>query len=37
VPLWLSEDDVAALITPGEAVPVLEECLRRMAVGQVEL
>lgn len=37
MPLWLSEDDVAALITPGEAVPVLEECLRRMAVGQVEL
>lgn len=37
MPLWLSEDDVAALITPGEAVPALEECLRRMAVGQVEL
>jgi len=37
VPLWLSEDDVAALVTPGEAVPVIEDCFRRMAAGQVEL
>ena len=37
MPLWLSEDDVAALVTPGEAVPVIEDCFRRMAAGQVEL
>jgi ornithine cyclodeaminase/alanine dehydrogenase len=37
VPLWLTEDDVASLVTPGEAVPVVEECFRRMAAGQVEL
>ena len=37
MPLWLSEDDVASLVTPGEAVPVIEECFRRMAAGQVEL
>jgi alanine dehydrogenase len=37
VPLWLSEDDVGSLVTPGDAVPVVEECFRRMAAGQVEL
>ena len=37
MPLWLTEEDVAGLITPGEAVPVIEECFRRMAAGQVEL
>jgi len=37
VPLWLSEDDVGALVTPGEAVPVIEDCFRRMAAGEVEL
>ena len=37
VPLWLSEDDVASLVTPGEAVPVIEDCFRRMAAGEVEL
>ena len=37
MPLWVSEDDVAALVTPGEAVPVIEDCFRRMAAGQVEL
>ncbi|MCZ7589432.1 MAG: ornithine cyclodeaminase family protein [Gaiella sp.] len=37
MPLWLSEDDVASLVTPGEAVPVIEGCFRRMAAGQVEL
>ncbi|HET9243067.1 MAG TPA: ornithine cyclodeaminase family protein [Gaiella sp.] len=37
MPLWLSEEDVAALVTPGEAVPVIEECFRRMAAGEVEL
>ena len=37
MPLWLSEDDVASLVTPGEAVPVIEDCFRRMAAGEVEL
>lgn len=37
MPLWLSEADVASLVTPGEAVPVIEECFLRMAGGQVEL
>jgi alanine dehydrogenase len=37
MPLWLTEEDVAALATPGDAVPVIEECFRRMATGQVEL
>jgi ornithine cyclodeaminase/alanine dehydrogenase-like protein (mu-crystallin family) len=36
VPLYLSESDVERLITPAEAVPVLEECFRRMAAGAVE-
>ncbi len=35
--LWLSEEDVAALVTPGEAVPVIEGCFLRMAAGEVEL
>ena len=34
--LFLTEADVEGLITPGEAVPVLEECFRRMAAGAVE-
>jgi ornithine cyclodeaminase/alanine dehydrogenase-like protein (mu-crystallin family) len=37
MPLWLSEDDVASLVTPGEAVPVIEDCFRRTAAGEVEL
>jgi ornithine cyclodeaminase/alanine dehydrogenase-like protein (mu-crystallin family) len=37
VRLWLTEDDVASLVTPGEAVPVIEDCFRRMAAGDVEL
>ena len=37
MPLWLSEDDVATLVTPGEAVPVVEDCFRRMAAGEVGL
>jgi alanine dehydrogenase len=37
MPLWLSEDDVATLVAPGDAVPVIEDCFRRMAAGQVEL
>ena len=37
MPVWLSEDDVASLVTPGEAVPVNEDCFRRIAAGEVEL
>jgi ornithine cyclodeaminase/alanine dehydrogenase len=36
VPLYLSERDVEALITPGEAVAVIEECFQRMAAGAIE-
>jgi ornithine cyclodeaminase/alanine dehydrogenase-like protein (mu-crystallin family) len=37
VPLWLSEEDVTSLVSPGEAIPVLEDCFRRLAAAQVEL
>ena len=37
MPLWLSEDDVASLVSPGEAIPVIEGCFRRIAAAQVEL
>jgi ornithine cyclodeaminase/alanine dehydrogenase len=37
VPLWLSEDDVASLVTPADALPVIEACFERMAAGEVEL
>ena len=37
MPLWLTEDDVDSLVTPGDAVPVIEDCFRRMAAGDVEL
>ena len=36
MPLYLTEADVAGLITAGEAVPVLEACFVRMAAGAVE-
>ena len=36
MPLYLSEADVTGLITPGEAVPVLEQCFLRMASGAVD-
>lgn len=37
MPLWLSEEDVASLVTPREAIPVIEECFLRIAAAQVEL
>jgi ornithine cyclodeaminase/alanine dehydrogenase-like protein (mu-crystallin family) len=37
VPLWLSEDDVSSLVSPGEAIPVIEDCFHRIAAAQVEL
>jgi alanine dehydrogenase len=36
VPLYLSEQDVATVLDPGAAVPVVESCFRRMAAGGVE-
>jgi ornithine cyclodeaminase/alanine dehydrogenase-like protein (mu-crystallin family) len=36
VTLHLSEDDVAGLLTPAEAVEAIEACFRRMAAGAVE-
>jgi len=36
VPLYLTEADVAALLTPAAAVEAIEACFRRMAAGAVE-
>ena len=37
VPLYLSEDDVEALVSPAAAVDAIEACFRRMAAGEVEI
>jgi ornithine cyclodeaminase/alanine dehydrogenase len=36
VPLYLTEKDVAELLTPADAVEAIEACFRRMAAGGVE-
>jgi ornithine cyclodeaminase/alanine dehydrogenase-like protein (mu-crystallin family) len=36
VPLYLTEQDVAELLTPEEAVEAIEACFRRLAAGAVE-
>jgi ornithine cyclodeaminase/alanine dehydrogenase-like protein (mu-crystallin family) len=36
VTLYLSEDDVSALLTPEDAVEAIEACFRRLAAGAVE-
>src|SRR5215467_6214673 len=36
VPLYLTEQDVAELLTPSDAVEAIEACFRRMAAGSVE-
>jgi ornithine cyclodeaminase/alanine dehydrogenase-like protein (mu-crystallin family) len=36
VPLYLTEQDVAELLTPADAVEAIEACFRRMASGAVE-
>jgi alanine dehydrogenase len=36
VPLYLTESDVAELLTPADAVEAIEACFRRMATGSVE-
>jgi alanine dehydrogenase len=35
VPLYLSEADVASLLEPADAVPIVEESFRRLAAGEV--
>jgi ornithine cyclodeaminase/alanine dehydrogenase-like protein (mu-crystallin family) len=37
VPLYLTEQEVAELLGPAEAVDAIEECFRRMARGEVEM
>jgi ornithine cyclodeaminase/alanine dehydrogenase-like protein (mu-crystallin family) len=36
VPLYLSEEDIAGLLEPVDAVEAIEACFRRMAAGEVE-
>ena len=36
VPLYLTEADIAELLTPADAVEAIEACFRRMAAGAVE-
>jgi alanine dehydrogenase len=36
MPLYLTESDVAELLTPADAVEAIEACFRRMAAGSVE-
>jgi alanine dehydrogenase len=37
VPLYLTESDVASLVTPSTAVDAVEACFRRMAAGEVTI
>src|SRR6188472_2183038 len=37
MPLYLSESDVDALVTPADAVAAVEQCFRRMAAGDIEI
>jgi alanine dehydrogenase len=37
VPLYLTEEEVAQVLGPAEAVDAIEECFRRMARGDVEM
>jgi alanine dehydrogenase len=37
VPLYLSEEDVEALLSPADAVGAIESCFRRQAEGKVEI
>jgi ornithine cyclodeaminase/alanine dehydrogenase-like protein (mu-crystallin family) len=37
VPLYLTEADVASLLTPDDAVPAVEGSFQRMAAGEVEI
>ena len=37
MPLYLTESDVAGLVSPADAVEAVERCFRRMAAGEVEI
>ena len=37
MPLYLTESDIAALVSPAGAVEAVEACFRRMAAGEVEI
>lgn len=37
MPLYLTEDDVATLLTPADALEAVESCFRRLAAGEVEI
>jgi alanine dehydrogenase len=37
MPLYLTEDDVARLLTPADALDAVEGCFRRLAAGEVEI
>jgi len=37
VPLYLSEADIASLVSPATAVDAVEACFRRMAAGEIEV
>ena len=37
MPFYLSEADVAELVTPAHAIDAIDACFRRMAAGQVEI
>ncbi|MBA2642499.1 MAG: ornithine cyclodeaminase family protein [Actinobacteria bacterium] len=36
MPLYLTETDVASLLTPADAVAAIDDCFRRIAAGEVE-
>ena len=36
MPLYLTEEDVASLLEPGDAVEAIEACFRRLAAGEVD-
>jgi ornithine cyclodeaminase/alanine dehydrogenase-like protein (mu-crystallin family) len=37
VPLYLTEEDVARLLTPADALEAVEGCFRRLAAGEIEV
>jgi ornithine cyclodeaminase/alanine dehydrogenase-like protein (mu-crystallin family) len=37
VPLYLTEEDVARLLTPADALDAVEACFRRLAAGDIEI
>ena len=36
MPLYLTEAEVAELLTPADAVEAVEACFRRLAAGEIE-